>query len=367
MMINRPTRTRVSRLPLVALGLIALVCGVWGGLFRLPLKVPMPVHHANWVTYHGPLMVCGFLGTVIALERAVGLQRWWTYVAPLLTGIGGLVFVFGVAGHRGIILMTAGSAIFFLVTLRVVQLQRALFTVLMSLAVAAWLAGNVLWLYDWPLDRVVPWWIAFLGLTIIGERLDLSRFQRQVPIARPLFVVALAIFVSGVIAGAIWQKAGGWLTGIGLAALALWLGRFDIARRSVKQPGLPRFMALCLLIGFVWLGIAGALFCVLPQLSSGAYYDAPLHAFFLGFVFSMIFGHAPVIFPSVLNRPIAFSRWFYLHLLLLHAGIALRVVGDVSLWFPGRIWGGTISATAIALFLVNTTGSLVWSKRARIA
>jgi hypothetical protein len=32
---------------------------------------------------HGPLMVCGFLGTLISLERAVALDAW-SYAAPAL-------------------------------------------------------------------------------------------------------------------------------------------------------------------------------------------------------------------------------------------------------------------------------------------
>lgn len=357
-----PTRTRLGRLPLVALGLLSLGCGVWGGLIRLPLNLPLPVHHANWISYHGPLMVCGFLGTVIALERAVGLQRWWTYSSPLLTGVGALILMAGVVGHRGVVVITLGSAVFVVVTLRVVQLQRALFTVVMSLAAFAWLTGNFLWLRDWPINRVVPWWIAFLGLTIIGERLDLSRFQRQLPVARPLLLISLAVFSSGVILSAFWQRPGEWLSGAGLAALALWLGRFDIARRAVKQPGLPRFMAVCLLVGFFWLGVAGVLLGLVPPLATGRYYDAPLHSFFLGFVFSMIFGHAPIIFPSVLNLPISFSRRFYFHFALLHLGVLLRVIGDLASWWPGRQWGAEINAIAIALFLLNTIGSLVRSK-----
>jgi hypothetical protein len=33
------------------------------------------------------------------------------------------------------------------------------------------------------------------------------------------------------------------------------------------------------------------------------HYDITLHAVFLGFVFAMIFAHAPVIFPLVFRRP----------------------------------------------------------------
>jgi hypothetical protein len=68
---------RISRAPLLLLGIASLIAGVWGGLVRLPLNLPLPGGNANWLTFHGPLMVCGFLGTVIGLERAVGLKGLW--------------------------------------------------------------------------------------------------------------------------------------------------------------------------------------------------------------------------------------------------------------------------------------------------
>lgn len=340
------------------MGILSLLSGIWGGLIRLPLNLPLPANNANWITFHGPLMVCGFLGTVIALERAVGLQTRWAYAAPLLTGAGALTLVFGFLGPVGPALFTLGSAAFLIVTLRVVQLQRAFFTVTMSLGASAWLTGNVLWLVGWPVNRVVLWWVAFLALTILGERLDLSRFQRPVRWAPPILIASLALFLGGIILSVFEQTPGERLAGIGFVSLALWLGRFDIARRTVRQEGLTRFMAICLLAGYVWLGVAGVLLVCFAPLGFGPGYDAVLHAFFLGFVFSMIFGHAPVIFPAVLNLPVAFRNHFYGHAGLLHASLLLRVMADLSGWGEGRQLGGLLNAAAILLFLVNTVTSL---------
>lgn len=310
--------------------MLALLTGVWGGLLRLPLDLPLPTEHANWITFHGPLMVCGFLGTVIGLERAVGLRHWWAYAAPLLTGAGGVLLLGGALGQPAPLLITLGSALFLTVTLRVVQLQRALFTITMSLGAAAWLTSNALWIADWPLGRRVPWWMAFLALTILGERLELMRFQRPEPAARPLFLAALALFLAAVIWSAFAQLAGERLTGVGLVGLAFWLARFDIARRTIKQDGLTRFMAVCLLGGYVWLAATGALLVSFAPLESGLRYDAVLHAFFLGFVFAMIFGHAPIIFPAVLGVPVPFRPAFYVQLFVLHLSVAVRVGGDLT-------------------------------------
>lgn len=339
------------------LGILSLVLGVWGGLIRVPLNLPFPTENANWITFHGPLMVCGFLGTVIGLERAVGLGKWWTYGAPLLTGAGALLLIVGVLGKKGETLLTLGSVVFVLAAAEVVRLRRELFTVVMGLGAVTWLTGNLLWLWDWPIHRVVPWWMGFLALTILGERLDLSRFQKQVRSARPLLWVALGVFLAGVVWSAFAQRLGERLLGLGLLAMALWLGRFDIARRTIRQAGLTRYMAVCLLSGYVWLAGAGILFWLRAPLEYGSSYDAALHAFFLGFVFLMIFGHAPVIFPSVLLLPINFRPVFYVHVVVLQGALLLRLAGDLGGWPGLRQLGSMGNGIALALFLANT----IWS------
>jgi hypothetical protein len=180
-----------------------------------------------------------------------------------------------------------------------------------------------------------------------------------------LLLVALGLFLGGIALSAALPAVGGRLVGAGLVSLALWLGRFDIARRTIQQSGLPRFMAVCLLSGYVWLAVGGALWIWFGLLESGLRYDAVLHSFFLGFVFSMIFGHAPVIFPAVLNLPVSFHGRFYAHLILLHASLLLRVVGDLADWGFGRQWGGALNALSLAAFLAHTITSLLRSGRNR--
>jgi hypothetical protein len=64
------------RLPLL-LGFVALVCGTGAGLARVGVGVPDAM--AGISALHGPLMIGGFLGTVIALERAVAIARPWVF------------------------------------------------------------------------------------------------------------------------------------------------------------------------------------------------------------------------------------------------------------------------------------------------
>ncbi len=141
------------------------------------------------------------------------------------------------------------------------------------------------------------------------------------------------------------------LLGVGTLSVGSWLLSNDIAWIAIRRPGLSRFMASSLLLGYVWLAGSGALSLVNGGLVSGELYDAAIHAFFLGFVFSMVFAHGPVIFPAILGRPLLFHRGFYLPLLVLHAGLAARVLGDLTGLTPWRRWGGLLNAASILLFV----------------
>ncbi len=343
------------RFPLLALGIASLFTGVWAGLLRLGWS--LPEGRANLLELHGPLMVFGFLGTVISLERAVALRRPWGYLAPAGTVAGAALLFAGLRQGIGqLVLLLAGCV---LVGLFAVILRAHATASGATLAVAAvlWVVGDALWLNGSPLVQVVPWWAGFLVLTIVGERLELAAFGGLTGRGRVVFGGLTALFLAGLALSAVDAGAGVRLAGAALAGFSLWLVRFDIARRTVRRPGLPRFVALALLPGYVWLGLAGVLWVWHGAVQFGAAHDAELHALFLGFVFSMIFGHAPVIFPGVLGFPLPFRRVFYVHLALLHAGLVLRIGGDLAGSWETARWGGMLNATAIGIFLVATIGS----------
>jgi hypothetical protein len=67
------TKPAFQRVPLLMGGVICLLIGLWTGLIRMGWG--WPVRNPEWISLHGPFMVCGFLGAVIGLERAVGLEK----------------------------------------------------------------------------------------------------------------------------------------------------------------------------------------------------------------------------------------------------------------------------------------------------
>ena len=84
---------------------------------------------------------------------------------------------------------------------------------------------------------------------------------------------------------------------------------------------------------------------------AGPVYDAMLHSIFLGFVFAMIFGHAPIIFPAVLGVDIQYHPRLYTPLILLHASLILRVGGELQGFGGARLWGGLLNVLAVLLYL----------------
>ncbi len=350
-----------ARLPLLLVVFVTLLLALLGGLVRIGW--PWPTPQPSLVALHGPLMVCGFLGTLIALERAVALNRAWAYGIPALAALGALVTLAGGPPLLGAALAALASFLLLFVFIAPRE-PLALHGATMMLGVWAWLAGNLVWLVGRPIPHAVPWWAAFLTLTIAGERLELSRVLRLRPAQESLFLAVVAVQLVGLALSLAWFDGGVRLFGLGVLLLALWLARYDLARRTVRLKGLTRFIAAALLAGYGWLAVAGVVALTYGGVTAGFIYDAWLHALFVGFVFSMIFGHAPVILPAVLRVPLGYSPVFYVPLALLHASVALRVVGDLLVLDAVRRDGALLNGLAILLFL----GLAVWATaRARVA
>ncbi|PJF48500.1 MAG: hypothetical protein CUN48_03300 [Candidatus Thermofonsia Clade 3 bacterium] len=346
-----PSRLRLARIVIAALAVVAAMVAAWGGLVRIGW--PLPVFSISLGAAHGPLMVCGALMTVIGLERAVALQHRcgeWPFIAPLLSAIGVAGVIGGLPDVLGAPVFSVSSGVLLGVHLAMVRLQPATFARVMASGAALLLIGNALWLSGWPLYRIAPWWIGFLVLTIAGERLELGRVQKLSALSQQAFAGSVIGVCVGIACTIVSPDIGTRILGLGLLALAAWLLRYDVARRTVRMSGLPRFIGACLLSGYLWLGVGGGLALMFGAVLGGPRYDAVLHAIFVGFVFAMILGHAPIILPALLGVSVASPAWFYAPLVLLHASLAVRVLGDLSGEFELRRQGGLLNAAALLLY-----------------
>jgi len=349
------------RLPLLAAGFVALALGVGAGLARMGWALALP--DPRLAAWHGELMIAGFFGTVISLERAVALAAGWAYAVPLAAALGALALVAALP-LAAMLLFVAASLGLVAASLAIFLRQRALFTLIPALGAACWTAGNLLWFGGSGTSGATPWWIGFLVLTIAGERLELSRFLPPSLFARTAFAVIVAWILAALVLAFAFPRTGETAQAAGLLALALWLARQDIARRTVRDRGLTRFIAVCLLSGYAWLGAGAAVLLADGIFPAFGLRDAGLHSILLGFVFSMVFGHAPIIFPAVTRAAMPYHWSFYVPLALLQLSLAIRIAGDFSEVADWRRLGGMANAAALLLFVLGTVASVVRGKLA---
>ena len=353
-------RPRVTgRLLFLLLGGIALLAGLDGALLLLGLSAPVDSTRLSAV--HGPLMVFGFVGTVVVLERAVAVRRGWAYLSPGLLGTGGIALILPLPVIVGQFALVGGCVMLLAIYMEIWRKQAAVSTGVQVLGALAGLMATVFWLRGIGIPQLAPLLILYLVLTIAGERLELSRISPTVDHRAESWMLGVGLALCfGAVVALIWPVAGYPLLGAGMLALVAWLFKHDIATRMVRSTGLPRFMASCLLAGYGWLVVVGGIWLLQGPVYSGPGYDAMMHAVFLGFVVSMIMAHAPTILPAVLRRPLPYRPIMYLPAALLHLSLLARVLfGDVY-GMPVLVqWGGVFNIVAVLLFVVIAVVSVL--------
>lgn len=354
----RPTTTdpaRTLRTALIALAGVSLITGLNAGLIRLGVWAPVASTRVG--DLHGPVMVLGFMGTLISLERAQALRNPLAYLAPGLLGAGSLALIAGAPLLLGKLLLLDGALAFAIVAVALwrraplpLVAAQAMGTFFAALAAGLWIVAD--------LPTILPLLAAFLVISIAGERAELAQLTmggRAVPI---LVAMATAVAVSA-IATLITPGWGARALGITCVLTAVWLTRDDVGRRMIRAQGLRRFNAAALLAGNLWLAVAGGVWLVVGQPVSSGAYDAVIHGVFLGFGLSMIMAHAPIIFPTVIGRPLPYRAVMWLPLALLHVGMAVRLTGGLTGTTPLYQLGGVLTVASVLVFAMTAIYSAV--------
>lgn len=361
---------RLLHLPFLAIVVLGLTAGLWVALIRIGWSLP---GGGALVGLHGPLMIGGVFATLIGLERAVALAATRgrrlhpAHAAPAVSAVGTVLLLGGGATLAAQGALLASAVLLLVVNLAMLASRRELHVVVMTIGAAFLVLADAAWLAGTSLALATQWWIAFIVLTIVGERLELARIRVLGPPEILLFVIATGLYVGASLLVAPVPEVGVPLVGIGFLALAAWLLRYDIAWITIRRPGLPSFVAVCLLAGYAWLVVAGVIAIAAGPVVAGPVYDAIVHAVLVGFAFSMVFGHAPIIFPAIIGVEIRFHPIAFLPLALLHESVAARVVADLAGNAELRMQAGLVNVLAIVLYAVIlvavNVGSRVWERR----
>lgn len=329
-------------MPLV---LISMVIGIVTGWVRIGWQIPVP-----GIAEHGAMMVGSFLGTVICVERVVTFKNKLYLIIPFLNGLS-LVFLLRGETYIAYSLLVVGSLGLCLLYTQIIKKSPEIYQYVMLAGAVCWLVGNLFLVNKALYPFAVPWWIAFLLLTICGERLELSKFLPVPNHQKYLFLGFLGLFILGCVLP--WHGAGRYLGGISLGLAALWLLQYDMAMKAVKKPGLHRYSGALLISGYFWLLISGVFLCSV-SLTNPFLYDAFLHAFFLGFVISMVFAHGPIILPGVLGFPFKpFHNILVVYGVVLQLSIITRVLADFMGSPVLRQWSGIVNGIVILTFFIT--------------
>ncbi len=117
---NKLTKSDIrTRIAILAPVIVLLLGGMWAGLFRMSVRIPSL--HPYLPLNHGPIMVSGFLGSLIVLERAVALRKPWAFGASAVGALGGLFALIKLFDPLGPILITlssVGLVVIFIIFLR---------------------------------------------------------------------------------------------------------------------------------------------------------------------------------------------------------------------------------------------------------
>ena len=338
--------------------LASLVIGVLSGLFRMGWSIPIGAVAGE----HGALMTGSFLGTLICLERIVALKKKWLYVIPVISGMS-IVFFLLHMQSIAMILLSVGSLGLIYIYIDLIKRFGEYYFYIMMLGAIGWAVGNILMVISPFYPIAAPWWIVFILLTVFGERLELSKFLPQSGKKRITMIISISIFMIGILFP--YHSIGKLISGIGMILMAIWLLHYDIARKSVKAKGMHRFTGSLLLAGYFWMIVCGVL--MIGNFTSLFTYDAMLHAFFLGFTFSMIFAHAPIIFPGVAGLAIRpFHDSLFVWGILLQITLASRIISDLLMDSYVRKISGMLNAIVILLFFINLIILIVNKQRIKM-
>jgi hypothetical protein len=327
---------------------LALLAGMFSGWARLGWAFAQAPTPGGGAAQHGAIMVGGFLGSLVLLEKVALLRQPGWLALPLVNALSVPLFWLGQPGW-GLSCLLAGATAMLGVAFYFWRKHPGPSTLL-------WLAGSLMlglghaklaWHGFYP--AAVPYWMGFFLLVVVGERLELSRF---LPVSRPqywLLGVFLAVWSLGILAWPFHSAGFAWLSLL-LTGVAAWLWQHDMPRRALARPGLTRFVAINLLVGYGWLGLAG-LWPWFPLAPAFAY-DAYLHLYFIGFVLSMVLAHGPIVLPGVLGVNIKpFHPGLYGWSGLVQLGLLARLLGDVTGWTLARQWGSLANGLGLLGYL----------------
>ncbi|CUS99586.1 hypothetical protein [Candidatus Chrysopegis kryptomonas] len=323
---------------------LAVVLGVWRIALTRGFELPsIP----DIFPPHGNLMVGAFLGTLIIFERMFALPVKWLLWVPYIWGLSAIAIHTDLIYFKVLSLLALlGWGIHRFIAYRTfkhfgIPLIEFLSYVVLSVALfnQNGLAGSV----ESALAGL-SFAIAVIGVERI--ELTLSSEKKSAKIVYALLIVYLLVLVLNLS----FYNLPIQIFGFMLIFVALGMIYNDpvvisaFRRSRLPQTPLHKFSRETLFVGYFWLFLGG-LFLIfwdfMPMQK-----DVVYHSIGLGFIFTMILSHAPVVLGSTLSKmpkksPSRFLFYAFQSMTLIRILADIFVSNFVELW----MWSGWITGT----------------------
>lgn len=282
------------------------------------------VHHLNWNLHsnlgnlHFLIFFYGFFGTLLSVESAVGQGKKLLFLIPATIILGLTLYI--TTGFW--LLLILGSFAFSIPSVIVFFKRKDYISFIISCLL--FIMGTIFYIFDFYFPSAIAF-INFLVLYILAERLQLAKIVGANERSFRHFVANEIVIVVLVAYSIFDTNLALRFLGVVNFLLAVWFLQNDLARKTIKSREPARYSALAMLVGYFWLGIGNLLLLISPS----ELWGEGVHSITLGFVFSMVFAHAPIIFPSVGRFNFNFSKILYIPLVCLHISVATRLFAHI--------------------------------------
>lgn len=327
------------------LGAIFFLSAVFIGIWRIAilrgfLLPPIP----EWLPPHGEIMLGGFLASLIIFERMIALRINALIWVPYIYAFSAMMLHNGNPYVRTIHLVAlAGWLLHRWIAYRKFhRWEKPLVesVAFITLSSALMYPGGLL-----ARPEVALQGLAFPVAVIAIERLEMSLLFKKMGARLVVFALIGWCFLWNL---STWQgildlKNIGWATLLLVVSIAL----HDMALRGSKNKktlstahGLHNFLKLALILSYAWLFTAAIALILSTKISAAIQKDILFHLFGLGFVFTMILGHAPLILPAALGK-LPPTKAPVIPFLLFQTATIFRMVGDLALLKSVTVWQWT--------------------------
>ncbi len=332
--------------------LLVLVSGITGGFLRTGCFV-FPGQGISMA--HGLLMTGGFMGSLISMERNLEMKQKGWAIVPVLSMSSAVFFILGELTVGLVLLILSSIGLIAMVYFQSMNHPKA-GKWMMLIGALCWLTGNLLVYKSNMIAMGSSWWEAFILLTILGERLQLSSERSWANRYLAVLLVLFGIFFFGMFLP--FHGNGTIFMGYAIVGIGTWFLVSDLHEGVLSNSSENRFCKLAILLGYTWL-IGHGIWLLIGS-SHPYFYDVLLHTFFLGFAFSMIWGHAPKLLPLFLNlRGTVFYDKLWWGIMVFEFSLASRMVASILEIPPLRKVFVVINGLVILLMFIMLLVGLV--------